>query len=116
MRTVLALGVGVLIGVTVWWLGADPLWATALAVPPAAFTVLLTRVPRATDVVWSGEPPPPGSISTPHASTLASRLAEAAENPRRYEERFRARLQRLGIEADEMPDPKELAERLRRIE
>jgi hypothetical protein len=116
VKTVLALGVGVLIGVTAWWLGADPLWATALAVPPAAFAVLLTRVPPATDVVWTGEPPPPGSISTAHASTLASRLAEAAKDQKRYEERFRGRLARLGIEADEMPDPRELAERLRRVE
>ena len=116
MKTVLALGIGVLVGVTVWWLGADPMWAIALAVPPAAFAVLVTRVPPATDVVWAGEPPPPGSISTALASTLASRLAEAAENPQRYQERFRARLQRLGIEAEQMPDPKELAERLRRIE
>ena len=116
MRTVLALGIGVLIGVTVWWLGADPLWATALAVPPAAFAVLVTRLPRSTDVVWSGDPPPPGSISSGHASTLASRLAEAAENQKRYDERFRARLAKLGIEAERMPDPKELAERLRRVE
>ena len=116
MRTALALGIGVLIGVAIWLLGADPFWATALAVPPTAFGVLITRLPRATDIVWSADPPAPGSISTAHASTLASRLAEAAENPRRYQERFRARLQRLGIEAAEMPAPEELAERLRRVE
>jgi hypothetical protein len=116
MKTALALGIGVLIGVVIWLLGAEPFWAAALAVPPAAFAVLVTRLPHATDIVWSSEPPPPGSISTAHASTLASRLAEAAEDPRRYQERFRVRLQRLGIEASEMPDPKELAERLRRVE
>jgi hypothetical protein len=116
MRTVLALVVGVVIGVVVWWLGAPPLWAAALAVPPTAFAVLVGRLPRATDIVWSAAPPPPGSISTAHAATLASRLQEAAEEPRRYRERFRARLARLGIDASEMPDPKELAERLRRVE
>jgi hypothetical protein len=116
MRTALALGIGVLIGVAVWLLGAEPFWAAALAVPPTAFAVLVTRLPRATDILWSAEPPPPGTISTAHASTLASRLAEAADNPRRYRERFRARLRRLGIEASEMPDPEELAERLRRVE
>ncbi|MEU0880692.1 hypothetical protein ABZ345_18975 [Lentzea sp. NPDC005914] len=116
MRTALALGIGVIIGVAVWLLGAEPLWATALAVPPTAFAVLVTRLPRATDVVWSSEPPPPGSISTAHASTLASRLQEAAENPRRFQDRFRGRLQRLGIDAAELPDPEDLAERLRRVE
>lgn len=116
MRTVLALVLGVIIGVVVWWLGASPLWAVALAVPPTAFGVLITRLPRATDVVWSPDPPPPGSISSAHASTLASRLAEAAVDQRRYQERFRVRLARLGIEASEMPGPKELADRLRRVE
>ncbi|GGU67820.1 hypothetical protein [Lentzea flava] len=116
MKTALALGVGVIIGVVIWFLGAEPFWAAALAVPPTAFGVLITRLPRATDIVWSPEPPPPGTISTAHASTLASRLAEAAENPRRYQERFRARLQRLGIEASEMPGQEELADKLRRVE
>jgi hypothetical protein len=116
MRTVLALVVGVVLGVAIWWLGASPAWAAALAVPPTAFGVLVTRLPKATDIVWSAGPPAPGSISTAHASTLASRLAEAAEHPRRYEERFQARLARLGIDAPEMPNPEELAERLRRVE
>ncbi|GGN11355.1 hypothetical protein GCM10011609_59220 [Lentzea pudingi] len=116
MRTVLALVVGVVIGVVIWWLGASPAWAAALAVPPTAFGVLVTRLPRATDIVWSSAPPPPGSISSALAGTLASRLDEAAKDPRRYRERFRGRLARLGIEASEMPDPKELAERLRRVE
>lgn len=116
MRTVLALVVGVVVGVVIWWLGASPLWATALAVPPTAFGVLITRLPRATDIVWTAEPPPPGTISSAHASTLASRLAEAAQDDRRYQERFRARLARLGIEAAELPGPEELAERLRRVE
>ncbi len=116
MRTVLALAVGVVVGVLLWWLGATPFWAVALAVPPAAFAVLVTRLPRATDVVWSGEPQAPGSTSTPHASTLASRLEEAAESRTKFDERFRARLRRLGIDATSMPDPQELAERLRRVE
>ncbi|MFD9703917.1 hypothetical protein [Lentzea sp. NPDC059081] len=116
MKTVLALVVGTVIGVAVWWLGAPPAWAAALAVPPTAFALLVGRLPRATDIIWSSAPPPPGSISTAHASTLASRLQEAAESPRRYQERFRGRLARLGIDASEMPGPEELAERLRRVE
>ena len=116
MRTALALGLGVVVGVLLWWLGATPLWATALAVPPAAFAVLVTRLPRATDVVWSGPPQAPGSISTTLASTLASRLEEAAQDRAKFDERFRARLRGLGIDAGSMPDPDELAERLRRVE
>lgn len=112
MRTVLAL----VIGVVIWWLGASPPWAAVLAVPLTAFALLVGRVPRATDVVWSAEPPAASTISTAQASTLASRLAEAAEDPRRYQERFRARFARLGIDAAELPDPKDLAERLRRVE
>lgn len=116
MKTVLVLGVGVVIGLGLWWLGAEPLWAVALAVPPAAFAVLITRVPKATDVVWSAEPQAPGSISTAHASTLASRLEEAAESQLKFDERFRSRLRALGIEADRMPEPRQLAQRLRRVE
>ncbi|MEV6241591.1 hypothetical protein [Lentzea sp. NPDC051838] len=116
MKTALALGVGVAIGVVIWLLGASPFWSAALAVPPTAFAVLITRLRRATDIVWSSAPAAPGSISTAHASTLTSRLAEAAESPRRYQERFRGRLHRLGIDASEMPNPQELAERLRRVE
>ncbi|MFD4676515.1 hypothetical protein ACFWNN_42815 [Lentzea sp. NPDC058450] len=115
MKTVLALVVGVVIGVVVWLLGVPAQWAVVLAVPPTAFCVLVSRLPRATDVLWVSAPPPPGSISTAHASTLASRLEEAAGDPRRYDERFRARLARLGVEVD-VPDPKTLAEKLRRVE
>ncbi|WP_394613920.1 hypothetical protein JNUCC0626_29055 [Lentzea sp. JNUCC 0626] len=116
MKTAVALMVGVVIGVVIWWLGVPVQWAVVLAVPPTAFGVLVSRLPRATDVLWTADPPPPASISTAHASTLASRLAEAAEDPRRYEDRFRGRLSRLGIDAGEMPDPKTLAEKLRRVE
>ncbi|MGI5503031.1 hypothetical protein [Lentzea sp. CA-135723] len=115
MKTALALVVGVVIGVVVWLLGVPGEWAVVLAVPPTAFAVLVSRLPRATDVLWVSAPPPPASISTGHASTLASRLEEAADDPRRYDERFRARLERLGI-AGGMPDPKTLAEKLRRVE
>ncbi|SDG78354.1 hypothetical protein SAMN05216553_111221 [Lentzea fradiae] len=116
MKTVLALVIGVVTGVVIWWLGASPPWAAALAVPLTAFALLVGRTPRATDVVWSAEPTPPGTISTAQASTLAGRLAEAAEDQRRYQERFRARFARLGIDADALPDPEDLAERLRRVE
>ncbi|MFD5826567.1 hypothetical protein [Lentzea sp. NPDC060358] len=116
VKTVPALVAGTIAGVVIWWLGAPPGWAAALAVPPTAFALLVGKLPRATDVVWSADPPPAGSISTAHASTLASRLQEAAQDPRRYQERFRARLARLGIDAAELPDPKDLAERLRRVE
>ncbi|GLY52624.1 hypothetical protein [Lentzea sp. NBRC 102530] len=116
MKTALALVAGVVIGVVIWLLGVPVPWAVALAVPPTAFCVLVSRLPRATDVLWTADPPPPASISTAHASTLASRLEEAAQDSRRYEDRFRARLSRLGIESGEMPDPKTLAEKLRRVE
>lgn len=116
MRTALTLLVGVVIGVVIWWLGASPLWAVALALPPTVFLLLVLRLPRATDVVWAAGPVPPSSISSAHASTLASRLGEAAENPARYQDRFRQRLRRLGIDEENMPSPQELAERLRRVE
>ncbi|MEV0679951.1 hypothetical protein AB0I60_25845 [Actinosynnema sp. NPDC050436] len=75
--------------------GAPPLWAVVVALPALALAVLVARLPRATDVVWA---PPPAHFSTAgsvQASTLASRLAEAAVDQDRFAVRIQPRLRRL---------------------
>ncbi|MEU4745818.1 hypothetical protein AB0G02_35885 [Actinosynnema sp. NPDC023658] len=75
--------------------GAPWLWAVLLGLPVGAMALLVARLPRATDVLWS---PPPTSLSTAtsaQASTLASRLAEAAVDQDRFVNRVQPRLRRL---------------------
>ncbi|MBW4719161.1 hypothetical protein KZQ38_18390 [Saccharothrix sp. SC076] len=94
-----AVAVGVVAGVGtafgVWRAGAPPHWAAVVAVPVLALAVLVARLPRATDVVWS---PPVSHLSTaasPQASSLAGRLAEAAIDQDRFAVRVQPRLRRL---------------------
>lgn len=116
MRTIVALITAIATGLVLWRFGADPLWAVTLAIPPAALTLTLTSLPRATDVVWQQPPDPPSAIASVVASNLATRLAQAAEDEVRYRERIRPRLKKLGIDQNRLPPPEELAEMLRRVE
>lgn len=75
--------------------GAPWHWAVPIAVPVGALALLASRLPRATDVVWS---PPPATISTAtstQAGALAGRLAEAAVDQDRFVTRVQPRLRRL---------------------
>ncbi|TWP48671.1 hypothetical protein FKR81_27505 [Lentzea tibetensis] len=116
MRTLIVLATAVVTGLVLWRFGANPLWATALAVPPAALALLASYLPRATDVVWQPPPDPPSAIASVQASTLATRLAQAADDEVRFRERIQPRLRKLGIDVDALPPPDELTEMLRRTE
>ncbi|GLZ34544.1 hypothetical protein Lesp02_67310 [Lentzea sp. NBRC 105346] len=116
MRTLIVLVTAVAAGLALWRFGADPLWAIVLAVPPAALALVATYLPKATDVVWLPPPEPPSSIASVQASTLATRLAQAAGDETRFRERVQPRLRKLGIETNVLPEPHELAEMLRRVE
>jgi cell division protein FtsW (lipid II flippase) len=75
--------------------GAPWHWAVLIALPVGALALFVARLPRATDVVWT---PLPATISTAtfvQASTLASRLAEAAVDQDRFVTRVQPRLRRL---------------------
>ncbi|ROP38524.1 hypothetical protein [Saccharothrix texasensis] len=75
--------------------GAPWLWAVALALPVGGLTLLVARLPRATDVVWAQQPATLSTATSVQASTLASRLAEAAVDQDRFVTRVQPRLRRL---------------------
>ncbi|RKT52533.1 hypothetical protein [Saccharothrix australiensis] len=86
---------GVATGFTAYRAGAPVHWAALIALPVLALAVLVARLPRATDVLWS----PPlrhfSSATSPQASALAGRLAEAAVDQDRFTTRVQPRLRRL---------------------
>ncbi|XVS65200.1 hypothetical protein ACQPYE_03805 [Actinosynnema sp. CA-299493] len=75
--------------------GAPWLWAVALALPVGGLTLLVARLPRATDVVWAQQPATLSTATSVQATTLASRLAEAAVDQDRFVRRVQPRLRRL---------------------
>ncbi|GAA0215776.1 hypothetical protein GCM10010492_12000 [Saccharothrix mutabilis subsp. mutabilis] len=94
-----AVGIGVVVGVvtafTLVRVGAPLHWAVVVAVPVLALGVLAARLPRATDVAWAAPPALFSTATSGHASTLASRLAEAAVDHDRFTLRVQPRLRRL---------------------
>ncbi|MFE9743521.1 hypothetical protein ACFYOT_01310 [Saccharothrix saharensis] len=75
--------------------GAPWLWAVLLALPVGALSLLVARLPRATDVLWAPRPATISTATSAQASTLASRLAEAAVDQDRFAKRIQPRLRRL---------------------
>jgi hypothetical protein len=75
--------------------GAPWLWAVLLALPVGALTLLVARLPRATDVLWAPQPSTISTATSAQAGTLASRLAEAAVDRDRFARRVQPRLRRL---------------------
>jgi hypothetical protein len=116
VRTFAVLFTATATGVVLWRFGAPPLWAVTLSVPPAALALLATYLPRSTDVVWQPPPEPPSAIASVQASTLATRLAQAADDETRFRERIQPRLRRLGIDTGTLPSPDKLTEMLRSAE
>lgn len=90
-----ALLVGAATGVGAYQFGAPAHWAALVALPAAALALLAARLPRATDVVWAPPPVEPNGVLHVQASTLATRLAEAAVDPDRFASRVHPRLRRL---------------------
>lgn len=96
LLTALAVGVAAVAMMSVLG-GIAPLWAALLGVPATLFTLLVLVSPAGVEPVWAPLPER-GSRATEHAAaSLASRLAEAAENPARYRTRLRPRLQRIAL-------------------
>lgn len=75
--------------------GAPWVWAVLLALPAGALALLVSRLPRATDVVWAPQPTHVSTAVSVQASTLASRFAEAAVDQDRFVNRVQPRLRRL---------------------
>jgi hypothetical protein len=92
-----AFAAGGIAGYVLYRVGAPVLWAVVIALPIAALTMLVGRLPRATDVVWQPLPSHYSSASSVQASTLAGRLAEAAADQDRFATRVQPRLRRLAL-------------------
>ncbi|WP_306745819.1 hypothetical protein [Saccharothrix yanglingensis] len=75
--------------------GAPVHWAVLCALPAGGVALLVARLPRATDVVWSPPPAHVAGATTTQASALAGRLAEAAVDQDRFATRVQPRLRRL---------------------
>ncbi|MFI9011923.1 hypothetical protein ACIGNX_32265 [Actinosynnema sp. NPDC053489] len=75
--------------------GAPWPWAVLLGLPVGGLAMLVARLPRATDVLWAPRPATISTATSAQASTLASRLAEAAVDQDRFVNRVQPRLRRL---------------------
>ncbi|MCE6994427.1 hypothetical protein LZG04_06340 [Saccharothrix sp. S26] len=97
MGRAVALGVAVAVGTALVLarVGAPWLWAVAIGLPVGALALLVARLPRATDVQWAPQPTTTSTATHVQASTLASRLAEAAVDQDRFAKRVQPRLRRL---------------------
>jgi hypothetical protein len=93
-----SVGVAVLTVLVANHLFAIPVWwAVALSLPLAAVVLLALLLSGVADPNWE---PVPAPVSTPaelHASTLAARFAEAAEDQHRFTSRVQPRLRRIAI-------------------
>lgn len=74
-----------------WW------WSILLALPIATVLLLLLNTPPGVEPAWAPPPEPPTAASHLDASTFASRLADAANDPGRYQNRVRPRLASLAL-------------------
>jgi len=92
-----AFATGAIAGYVLFRIGAPVLWSVVIALPVAALTMLVARLPRATDVVWQPLPSSYSSAASVQASTLAGRLAEAAVDQDRFATRVQPRLRRLAL-------------------
>ncbi|MCG8920491.1 hypothetical protein L6E12_32465 [Actinokineospora sp. PR83] len=102
MNTVRTAAVAVAAGVAVAGLGVWPgdlpvFWAVTLGVPAAAVAAVGARFSGALEPRWAPLPDPADSATEPQAANLATRLAEAADDPVRFHTRLRPRLRRLAL-------------------
>ena len=73
------------------------LWALLLGLPVGALVLLGSLLAGAADANWEPVPAPHVVPAELHASTLATRFAEAAEDQHRFTSRVQPRLRRLAI-------------------
>lgn len=98
-RSVLiGLGCAVLAGLVVHQLfGVPALWAILFALSTGSVTMLGALLAGLMDANWEAVPNPVTSAPELHASSLAIRFAEAAEDQHRFMTRVRPRLSRLAL-------------------
>jgi hypothetical protein len=93
-----AIAVAVLAALFAAQLMAVPLgWAIVLGLPLGGVVLVGTLLSGAMDANWEPVPAPSVIPSELHASTLATRLAEAASDRHRFTTRVQPRLRRLAV-------------------
>ncbi|WP_447005602.1 hypothetical protein ACRAKI_03485 [Saccharothrix isguenensis] len=93
--TTLAVAVAAVTAFVLNRVGSPWHWAVLIALPVGALALLVSRLPRATDVVWTPLPATVSTATSVQAGTLASRFAEAAVDQDRFVTRVQPRLRRL---------------------
>jgi hypothetical protein len=72
-------------------------WAFVLGLPLGGLVLLGVLLTGASDANWEPAPAPTFAPAELHASTLAARFAEAAEDHHRFTSRVQPRLRRLAV-------------------
>jgi hypothetical protein len=89
-QAVLTVGLARLIGTPV-------VWSALIALPMALVLLLLLSTPAGVEPSWSAPPVPPSAAAHLDASTLASRLDDAATDEGRFRSRVQPRLAALAL-------------------
>lgn len=91
-EVVLTVGIAKLVG--------TPLtWSALIALPMAAVLLLLLSTPPGVEPTWSAPPESPAAATHLEASTLASRLDDAATDQGRFRSRVQPRIAALALAA-----------------
>jgi hypothetical protein len=77
--------------------GTPLLWSIALALPAGALALAIGLLSGAADANWEAVPATETARPQLHASSLAIRFAEAAQDPHRFRTRVQPRLRRLAV-------------------
>lgn len=89
---------GLVVGAAATWLAAIPVqWSVAIALPIAALTLLGALLSGSTEPNWAAVPDAPQTAGATQASTLASRLGDAATRPDRFVSRVQPRLRTMAL-------------------
>jgi hypothetical protein len=77
--------------------GTPVVWSLLIALPMALVLLLLLSTPAGVEPSWSAPPVPPSAAAHLEASTLASRLDDAAADQSRFRGRVQPRLATLAL-------------------
>ncbi|MFC0114469.1 hypothetical protein [Kibdelosporangium aridum] len=95
----IAIVIGAVIAVLAGWLMAMPVfWSIVVALPISAVTVMALVALGVAAPSWQSLPIPDETLTMHQASSLSSRLAEAAKDPGRFRTRIQPRLRRLAAD------------------
>ena len=78
-------------------IGTPVAWALLIALPMALVLLLLLSTPAGVEPSWSAPPTPPSAAAHLEASTLASRLDDAAADQGRFRSRVQPRLATVAL-------------------